>query len=101
MQVDSIKPMLKAPGTKLLKPEYDELLSRFAFKFNLRRYILVEEDNIMSDAFFGSPSPRASEVMAPKAEEEAMAPGVPTMAGGLDEEIAPRIPKVRQCRLAL
>jgi len=28
---------LKAPGTKLLKLEYDELLSIFAFKLNLRR----------------------------------------------------------------
>jgi hypothetical protein len=31
--------MLKAPGTKRLKLEYDILLSSvFAFKFNLRRY---------------------------------------------------------------
>jgi hypothetical protein len=40
VQVDPIKPKLKAPGTKRLKLEYDELLSSFAFKFNLRRYIL-------------------------------------------------------------
>jgi hypothetical protein len=39
MQVDPIKAMLKAPGTKLLKLEYDELLSSFAFKFSLRRYM--------------------------------------------------------------
>ena len=38
MQVDPIKPTLKAPGTKRLKLEYDGLLSNFAFKFNLRRY---------------------------------------------------------------
>ena len=38
VQVDPTKPMLKAPGTKRLKPKYDELLSKFAFKFNLRRY---------------------------------------------------------------
>ena len=41
MQVDPIKPTLKPPGTKRLKLEYDELLSNFAFKFNLRRYGLV------------------------------------------------------------
>jgi hypothetical protein len=29
---------LKAPGTKRLKLKYDELLSKVAFKFNLRRY---------------------------------------------------------------
>ena len=38
-----MKPMLKAPATtgKRLKLEYDNLLSRFAFKFNLRRYNLA------------------------------------------------------------
>ena len=37
-QVDPIKPTMKAPGTKLLKLDFDELLSSFAFKFDLRRY---------------------------------------------------------------
>ena len=39
MQVSPIKPTLKAPGTKRLKLNNDKLLSNFAFKFNLRRYI--------------------------------------------------------------
>ena len=30
----------EAPGSKHLKLEYDELLSSFAFIFNLRRHIL-------------------------------------------------------------
>jgi len=38
VQVVPIKPTLKAPGTKRLNLKYDELLSIFAFKFNLRRY---------------------------------------------------------------
>jgi hypothetical protein len=38
VQVDPIKPTLKAPGTVRLKPNYDKLLSSFAFNFNLRRY---------------------------------------------------------------
>jgi len=38
VQVDPIKPTLKAPGSKLLKPEHDKLLSNFVFNFNLRRY---------------------------------------------------------------
>ena len=38
VQVNPIKPMLKAPGTKRLKLTYDEPLSSFAFKFNLCRY---------------------------------------------------------------
>ena len=38
VQVDPIKPTLKAPGTKRLKLEWDTLLSTSAFKFSLRRY---------------------------------------------------------------
>jgi len=38
VQVDPIKPMLKAPGTKRLKLTHYELLSSFAFRINLRRY---------------------------------------------------------------
>ena len=41
MQVDPIKPTLKASGIKLFKKtKYDEPLSNVAFKFNLRRYIV-------------------------------------------------------------
>jgi len=39
VQLNPIKPMLKPPGTKHLRLEYDGLLSSFAFKFDLRRYI--------------------------------------------------------------
>jgi hypothetical protein len=38
VQVVPIKPTLKAHGTKRLNLKYDEVLSSFAFKFNLRRY---------------------------------------------------------------
>ena len=43
MQVDPIKPTLKPPGTKHLKLKRDVLLSSFAFIFDLRRYMMVEE----------------------------------------------------------
>jgi hypothetical protein len=33
-----VKPKLKPPGTKRLTLEYDGLVSKFAFVFNLRRY---------------------------------------------------------------
>jgi hypothetical protein len=36
-----MKTKLTAPGTKRLKVKHDDLLSRFAFKFNLRRYSMV------------------------------------------------------------
>ena len=38
MQVHPIKPTLKAPGANRLILTYDELVSSYAFKFNLRRY---------------------------------------------------------------
>jgi hypothetical protein len=38
VQVEPIKPTLKAPGTKLFKLQYDRPLSNFASKFKLRRY---------------------------------------------------------------
>ena len=38
VQVDPIKPALKAPGTKCFKLTRNKLFSAFAYKFNLRRY---------------------------------------------------------------
>jgi hypothetical protein len=38
VQIDPIKPTLKAPGTKRLKLKCDEPLSKFAFNFKSRRY---------------------------------------------------------------
>jgi len=55
VQVDPIKPKLKPPGTKRLKLKYDELLSTFAFKFNLRRYSWVTQDARRKTALLLSP----------------------------------------------
>jgi hypothetical protein len=38
VQVDPIKPTLKAPGAKRLKLKFDDLVSIFAFNVKLRRY---------------------------------------------------------------
>jgi hypothetical protein len=38
VQVDPIKPTLKAPKSTLLNLEHEKSLSNYAFKFNLRRY---------------------------------------------------------------
>jgi len=38
VQIDPIKPTLKAPGPRRLKLKYYELLSSFAFNVNLRRF---------------------------------------------------------------
>jgi hypothetical protein len=42
LEVHPFKPTSKAPGSKRLKLKHDELLSNFAFSFNLRRYILAD-----------------------------------------------------------
>jgi len=41
VQVDPINSTFKAPGTNRLKLEFDDLLSSFAFNFNLRRYTMA------------------------------------------------------------
>jgi len=38
VQVEPMKPVLKAPGIERLKLKHDRPLSNFAFNFNLRRY---------------------------------------------------------------
>ena len=54
MQVDPIKPTLKAPGTKRLKLHTDEPLSNLAFKCNLRRYIVGDDGTVMLTLSDGS-----------------------------------------------
>jgi hypothetical protein len=54
VQVDPIKPMLKPPGTQLLKLNCDVLLSTSALKFYLRRYSvggLLALSRAFGDAF--------------------------------------------------
>jgi hypothetical protein len=36
-----MKPTLKSPETKVLKLQHDNLISGFAFEFNLRRYTMA------------------------------------------------------------
>ena len=53
MQVDPIKPVLKAPGTKRLKLKCGQLLSNFAFNFNLHRYnegVKTKLDTVLNNA---------------------------------------------------
>jgi len=48
VQVEPMKPKLKAPGSKRakrLKLKFDNLPSSFAFRFNLRRYSEVVEES--------------------------------------------------------
>ena len=53
MQVDPIKPTLKASGTKRLKLNYDKLLSSFAVNFNLRRYTVEGGRPLMKSLHVG------------------------------------------------
>ena len=52
MQVDPTKPTLKPLGRQLLKLKYDKQLSNFAFKFNLRRYIMALPETSNQWQFF-------------------------------------------------
>ena len=52
MQVDPVKPTLKAPGTKGLKLKYGKPLTNFGFKFNLRRHIQEDADAASYDGGF-------------------------------------------------
>jgi len=45
---------LKAPGSNLLTLNFDEPLSTFAFKFNLRRYILGEKADVLVTCMDGA-----------------------------------------------
>ena len=56
MQVDAIKPKLKAPKIKLLKLKYDKPLSKIAFKFNMRRYITEDGKMISRQCISGRAS---------------------------------------------
>jgi hypothetical protein len=44
VQVDPIKPTLKAPGTTRFKLKCDDQLSDFAFNFHLRRYTMARAE---------------------------------------------------------
>ena len=57
MQVDLIKPALKAPGVEPFKPTCDVLLSNFAFNFNLRHYTVEIFENILSNNIAWPPDP--------------------------------------------
>jgi len=54
VQVDPVQPTLKAPGTKRLKLKYDDLVSNFTFKFNLRRYNKGMNVNPLNEAVLSS-----------------------------------------------
>jgi len=53
VQVDPTRPPLKALGTKSLKVKCHELLSKFAFKSNLRHYTAVRCVAFDNDGAFG------------------------------------------------
>ena len=50
VQLDPIETILKAPRTNPLKPNYDTLLSIFAFNFNLHRYTAAGSTAAMRSA---------------------------------------------------
>ena len=63
--VDPIKPTLKAPGTKRLTLRYDKLLSTFAFKSNLRRFIKAVKSCISANRDWIPPEGKGSLYLRP------------------------------------
>jgi len=53
VQVDPFKPTLKALGTRRLTLEYDEVLSIFAYKSNLRRFTTEEMFTLYENLLLG------------------------------------------------
>jgi hypothetical protein len=51
VQVDPIKPTLKAPGDKRLKLKFKKLLSSLACNSSLRRYMKVLQNTVMKKTF--------------------------------------------------
>jgi hypothetical protein len=49
VQVEPMKPELKAPGTKRLKLSYDEPPSNCAFNFNVRRYSVEQSEALRAN----------------------------------------------------
>jgi hypothetical protein len=84
-----MKPKLKAPGTKRLTLKCDGTLSSFAFKFNLRRYIVVNQKALVLHG--GLPSDTT--VTLKEIRELSRGPD------GCSEEA--NWGKVRRCRLTL
>ena len=75
MQVDPIKPTLKAPGSKRLKLECDILPSCFAFKINLRRYSMAKHGYLsekQAGSFASAPLPSSLAIRPPSELERSM-----------------------------
>jgi len=60
VQVEPMKPVLKAPVVKRLQPKYDEPLSNFAFNVNLRRYTMAQQFLAASGSSSNSSTVRSS-----------------------------------------
>ena len=85
MQLDPIKPKLEPPGSERLKLKCDDPLSRFAVKFNLRRYNTGRDGREMSTTPLEF---RLRHVERRQTLE-------------LETQFLPLLPKVGQCRLTL
>jgi len=69
VQINPIKPTLKAPEIKLLKLEYDKPLSNFAFKFNLCRYIMDAAPGTRTRTWWTVPVPAVPPAVRPTVDD--------------------------------
>jgi hypothetical protein len=75
VQVDPIKPKLKAPVTKRLKLQCDKLLSSFAFNFKLRHYMMVRR--LKKDVLTQLPPKQREQVFLPLPKSALVEVGLP------------------------
>ena len=66
-----MKSTLKAPGTEGMKPKHDELPSKFAFRFNLRRYSQARQTAKEEAAIQADRNASARPLRSPKEHAEA------------------------------
>ena len=65
MQVDHIKPKLKALGTNVSKLKYDGPLSNFAFKFNVRLFSKYGHTEVMAELLANGANARQGLTLVP------------------------------------
>jgi hypothetical protein len=100
VQVDPVKPMLKAPKSKLLKLHHRKVLSNRLFRFDLRRYSEVALDAY--DLAEAAEAAAAANGSGAVATVNATAGALATTGGKTPTELAVRSVEnivVRRCRL--
>jgi hypothetical protein len=88
VQVDPIKPTLNAPETKRLKLDYDEPLSNFAFKCNLRRYTMAPRNSTGAPPGSSSPGRAATGDAAGREARPSLGPRISKGGSAMSQRLS-------------